>query len=181
MKNELKVLVLGSPGSGKTTFSKILSQNLDIPNKSIDDLYWQGLWERPRDTDFENRLIAFLQTDCWILDGNFLDCLSTRMKYCTHIIFLDVHPLICSSRFLKRQFKRFLGLDANLPKSIGASRCNTKYLNVSLLIRKILFFRRKIGKRTLNQIENNLSSNQKILVMKRASLDKVLRWLEEVS
>lgn len=66
-----KVIVIGCPGSGKTTFAEKLR------NKTGLSLYYlDAIWHKPDKThieraEFDEKLMEILQTDKWIIDGNY--------------------------------------------------------------------------------------------------------------
>jgi adenylate kinase family enzyme len=65
-----RVLVLGSSGSGKSTFARRLSQITGLPMVSIDAIYWQPGW-RPSDPDsFATSMTQAANEPSWIMDGN---------------------------------------------------------------------------------------------------------------
>ena len=51
-----RVLVMGSSGSGKSTFARRLSEITGIPFVSLDGLYWKPGWLAPDNAEFEQRL-----------------------------------------------------------------------------------------------------------------------------
>ena len=51
-----RVLVMGSSGSGKSTFARRLSEIAGIPFVSLDGLYWKPGWLAPDNAEFEPRL-----------------------------------------------------------------------------------------------------------------------------
>ncbi|MBQ8541299.1 MAG: AAA family ATPase [Clostridia bacterium] len=97
-----KILVIGSPGSGKSTFSKILSEKLNIPLVHLDRLWWKDGWvERSRE-EFDMLLKKELENECWIIDGNYQRTLELRLKYADTVIFFDYNRFLCLWRVLKR-------------------------------------------------------------------------------
>ena len=67
-----KVLVIGCPGAGKSTFSRKLAQKTGLQLHYLD-----MLWHRPDRTtvgreEFDENLQKILTTDQWIIDGNYL-------------------------------------------------------------------------------------------------------------
>ncbi len=42
-----RIVVVGSSGAGKTTFSRALGRRLDIPVICLDQHYWRPGWQRP--------------------------------------------------------------------------------------------------------------------------------------
>ena len=64
-------MVIRSTGSGKTTLAHDLAELLDIVHIELDAIYWRPDWT-PRDSeDFLARTKAALQTDGWVVDGNY--------------------------------------------------------------------------------------------------------------
>ena len=93
----LKVIVIGSPGAGKSTFARSLRDSLDLPLYYLD-----MLWHRPDQTnisreEFDTRLAEILRTDKWIIDGNYQRTLEVRLKECDTAFLLDYPLEICLS------------------------------------------------------------------------------------
>ncbi len=90
-----RVIVIGSPGAGKSTFSRRLRQKTGLPLYYLDQI-----WHRPDKTnvsreEFDRRLGEILEKDCWIIDGNYLRTLQKRMEACDGILFLDYPVKLC--------------------------------------------------------------------------------------
>ena len=97
-----KILIIGSPGSGKSTFGRMLSKKLNIPLVHLDSLWWKEGWvERERD-EFDSLLLMELKKKSWIIDGNFSRTLETRLQYADTVIFFDYNRFLCLWRVLKR-------------------------------------------------------------------------------
>ena len=90
-----KILVIGSPGAGKSTFARKLRDETGI------SLYYLDLlWHRPDRTnaareEFDARLAQILEKDRWIIDGNYLRTLETRMRACDTVFLLDYPMEVC--------------------------------------------------------------------------------------
>ena len=73
-----RVIVIGSPGAGKSTFSRKLKNRTGIPLYHLDNI-----WHLPDRTTisreaFDEKLSAILETDSWIIDGNYSRTLELR-------------------------------------------------------------------------------------------------------
>ena len=92
-----KVLVIGSPGAGKSTFARKLRDKTGL------SLYYLDmLWHKPDRTtvskeEFDSQLEKLLQQDRWILDGNFQRTLEIRLKVCDTVFLLDFPLEVCLS------------------------------------------------------------------------------------
>lgn len=92
-----KILVIGSPGAGKSTFARKLSEQVKIPLYYLD-----MLWHRPDKTnltreEFAERLNEILQKDRWIIDGNYRRTLEMRLKNCDTVFLMDFPVETCLS------------------------------------------------------------------------------------
>jgi adenylate kinase family enzyme len=67
-----RVLVMGSSGSGKSTFARRLSQITGIPMVSIDAIYWQPGWRPSDPSAFETSMTRAANQPSWIMDGNYV-------------------------------------------------------------------------------------------------------------
>ncbi|MGL5447289.1 MAG: DNA topology modulation protein [Rhabdaerophilum sp.] len=67
-----RVLVVGGPGSGKSTFAHRLGAVANLPVVSLDALFWQPGWQESRRDEFQIKLEGVISEPQWIIDGNYL-------------------------------------------------------------------------------------------------------------
>lgn len=92
---EKKILVIGSPGSGKSYFSRQLSMITGIPVYHLDLYYWHEGWvSTPRD-EFDKIITDIMKNDEWIIDGNYQRTLEMRLKNANLVFFLDLPTRVC--------------------------------------------------------------------------------------
>ncbi len=104
------VLVIGSPGAGKSTLSRRLGQILNLPVIHLD-----LLWHRPDRTTvpedtFDRRLKKVLDTPAWIIDGNFSRTMPLRLEKADLVVFLDYPAALCEKSVEQRIGKPRLDL-----------------------------------------------------------------------
>lgn len=90
-----KVIIIGCPGAGKSTFARALR---DVTKLSL--YYLDMIWHKPDKTnvtreEFDARLNQVLQGDKWIIDGNYLRTLEVRLAACDTVFFLDYPLDVC--------------------------------------------------------------------------------------
>jgi len=90
-----KVIVIGCPGSGKSTFSRALCQKTGLPLCHLDLLYWNADKTSVPKEVFLERLSSVLEEEAWILDGNYASTMEMRMAACDTVIFLDYPLDVC--------------------------------------------------------------------------------------
>lgn len=90
-----KILVIGCPGSGKSTFSRALHQKTGLPLYHLDNLYWNADRTTVEKSLFLSRLNCALQEDRWIIDGNYASTMELRIRACDTVIFLDYPTALC--------------------------------------------------------------------------------------
>ena len=100
-----KIIVIGCPGSGKSTFSRKLSEKTGIPLYHLDMMYWNEDKTTVDKSVFLERLGSVLQKDEWIIDGNYISTMEQRMLACDTVIFLDYPLEICLDGVKSRQGK----------------------------------------------------------------------------
>lgn len=97
-----RVLVIGSPGAGKSTLSREMAERTGLPLYHMDRLHWLPGWvERDRDEAFSEVRQVLVQ-DRWIIDGNYGSTLPERIKSADTVIWLDYPTLLCLWRVLRR-------------------------------------------------------------------------------
>ena len=100
-----KIIVIGCPGSGKSTFSKALHKITGIPLYHLDMLFWNADQTTVEKAVFLERLSAVMEKDAWILDGNYSSTMELRMQACDTVIFLDYPLEVCLNGVKSRKGK----------------------------------------------------------------------------
>lgn len=90
-----RVIVIGCPGSGKTTFAEKLSKCTGLPLYYLD-----AIWHKPDKThipreEFDQRILEIFATDEWIIDGNYGRTVEMRLKECDTVILFDLPTEVC--------------------------------------------------------------------------------------
>lgn len=100
-----KVIVIGCPGSGKSTVSRALHNKTGIPLYHLDMMYWNADKTTVKKSVFLERLSAVLEKDEWIIDGNYSSTMELRMAACDTVIFLDYPLDVCLDGIRERRGK----------------------------------------------------------------------------
>ena len=100
-----KVIVIGCPGSGKSTVSRALHNKTGIPLYHLDMMYWNADKTTVEKSVFIERLFAVLEKDEWIIDGNYGSTMELRMAACDTVIFLDYPLDVCLDGIRERRGK----------------------------------------------------------------------------
>lgn len=97
-----KIMVIGSGGAGKSTFSRRLGEITGIEVIHLDKLYWLPDWTEPPKSEWAKTIERHLVKDAWITDGNFGSTIEPRLEKCDTVILLDMPRTLCVYRALKR-------------------------------------------------------------------------------
>ena len=63
-----KIIIIGCPGSGKSTLSRSLHKITNIPLYHLDMLFWNEDKTTVEKSVFLDRLLKVIQNDEWIID-----------------------------------------------------------------------------------------------------------------
>ena len=97
-----KIIVIGCPGSGKTTFAEKLRDKLKIPL-----FYLDAIWHKPDRThisraEYDLRVGEILKKECWIIDGNYSRTIESRISACDTVFLFDLPTDVCLEGAISR-------------------------------------------------------------------------------
>ena len=95
MQSGRKILVIGSPGAGKSTFARKLREKTGLPLYYLDRLYHNPDRTTVSREVFDARLGEILEKPEWIIDGNYQRTLPLRFAACTDVFFFDLPSDVC--------------------------------------------------------------------------------------
>jgi adenylate kinase family enzyme len=122
-----RVAVIGCGGSGKTSFSNLLGERLDLPVLHIDGFYWQraagtrGVEASPEEWAIIHR--SLIERPRWVIDGMKLGTLAERLAVADTVVFLDLPTHACVWGVLSRRLRRRRSVQPDLGTyEVGVSR-----------------------------------------------------------
>ena len=97
-----KAIVIGCPGSGKTTFAEKLRDKTGLPL-----FYLDAIWHKPDRThiprdEYDLRLSHILALESWIIDGNYSRTLESRILACDTVFLFDLPAEVCLEGAISR-------------------------------------------------------------------------------
>ncbi len=90
-----KIIIIGCPGSGKTTFAEKLNKITGLPLYYLD-----AIWHKPDKThipreEFDEKISRIFEEPEWIIDGNYKRTIEMRMKECDTVFLFDLPTEAC--------------------------------------------------------------------------------------
>lgn len=90
-----KVIVIGCPGSGKTTFAEKLNKFTGLPLFHLD-----AIWHKPDKThisreSFDEKISEIFEMQEWIIDGNYNRTIEMRLQQCDTVFLFDLPTEVC--------------------------------------------------------------------------------------
>ncbi|MFK3939220.1 DNA topology modulation protein FlaR [Alkalihalobacillus sp. NPDC078783] len=110
-----KIHIIGSVGSGKTTFAKKLSTQTGIQHYELDNMVWQrveGSGDIKRSMEERDTYLSnTLQLDQWIIEGVHHIWVRPSLDQADLVIFLDTPYWIRNYRIIKRYIRQKVGVE----------------------------------------------------------------------
>ena len=95
-------MVIGGPGSGKSTFARALGDITGLPVFHMDLIHWKPGWEARQSEDKDRMTSAVHARDAWIFEGGHSRTYPERIARADTCILLDLPVGLRYARVLKR-------------------------------------------------------------------------------
>jgi adenylate kinase family enzyme len=115
--NTMRVSIVGTSGAGKTTLAKTIAAQLGCKRIELDAINWRdGTRDLQRDDpeEFKKLVVATVNDDVWVCDGNYALVRPMVLARATHLIWLDYSRPVVMSRVIRRSLGRALSREALL-------------------------------------------------------------------
>lgn len=108
----MKILIVGTVGTGKTTLARKLSKEYNIKYYEIDSIVHDDVNKKKRTPQQQNEIISNIdKEDGWIIEGVLRENLEYLLEIAEKIIYLDIPKNIRNKRILTRYIKQKIGIE----------------------------------------------------------------------
>lgn len=127
----MKILIVGTVGTGKTTLARKLSKEYNIKYYEIDSIVHDDVNKKKRTPQQQNEIISNInKEDGWIIEGVLRENLEYLLEIAEKIIYLDIPKNIRNKRILTRYIKQKIGIEkSNYKPSLKMLKMMFKWSN----------------------------------------------------
>ncbi|WP_171176791.1 AAA family ATPase [Ruegeria sp. HKCCD8929] len=100
-----RIMVIGGPGSGKSTLGRKLGAQLGLPVVHMDPIYWLGDWVERDKTEAMRLAKEAADRPEWVFEGNHSSSMEYRAERADLILFLDMPRVLRMWRVLWRSLR----------------------------------------------------------------------------
>jgi len=97
-----RILIIGIPGAGKSTFSRALAARTRLPLIHLDKEFWRPDWVQTPRPEWRAKVAALAARERWIMDGNYDSSLDLRLPRADTVVWFDYPMLRCLRRAMWR-------------------------------------------------------------------------------
>ena len=164
-----RIILVGSPGSGKSWLSKQISEITKLPLIHLDMEYHLPNWEKPPREEWDAKIKDFIEGEKWIIDGNYNRTMEPRFAAADLVIFLDINRLLCLISAAKRTGKKRSDLPEYLKEPPFWSRDFFQFAA------KSIWTFRKWGLKTIIDLHEKYPEKEFLHIKSRRQVKKLLK------
>lgn len=116
-----RIIVIGSPGSGKSTFSRKLAIISSIPLIHLDKEFWNSGWVETSREEWIEKQSKLISKDRWIVDGNYGGTMDMRIERADTIISFELNRMVCILSYFKRVITNMNKIRPDMPEGCPES------------------------------------------------------------
>ena len=163
-----KIIIIGCPGSGKSTMTFKLKDKLNYPVLHLDQIYHIDNENHITREELVEKVEEFAQAnENWIIDGNYVSTVEQRVKLADTIVLLDYDTDLCVSNAIGRTKKE---RGADMAKGFDNSKIKDEFIEF------IKSFKTNTLPRIMAVLENYTDKN--IVILK--NYDEADRFIESL-
>lgn len=166
MENICKIIIIGGPGTGKSTLANNLARKLELPVYHLDAIHHLPNWEIRDKKERDQIILKTIEEPKWVIDGTYTSTLEKRIQKADLIIFLDFPTIVK----LKNIFHRYLKNKGKEREEITG--CIEK-MDIAF-IKQTMNWNKKKKSKIYEILEKN--KEKKVLIFK--SRRKLNKWYE---
>ncbi|MBC8079739.1 MAG: DNA topology modulation protein [Gorillibacterium sp.] len=170
-----RVMIIGSPGSGKSFLAQKLQEQTELPVIHLDRLYWKPGWVKTEHEEWLPIVQELVKQPKWIIDGQYGSTMDIRMQAADTVIYLDRRRLANVWGVTKRRIA-FLGKSR---PDIGPDCVEKINREFFLFLKYVWSFERK-SKPAVQALLDHYGETKRIIVLKsRKEIRQFIRSLAD--
>lgn len=171
----MKINIIGTSGSGKSTFGRKLAENLSLPFLEMDAIFWGPDWTSPDDKELFSKLTSALEGENWVLDGNYTRTLPIKWDNIDIVIWLDFSFLRTLYQAVTRAFARIITREEIWPGTGNRETFGKLFSRDSIILWTLKSYRRN-RKKNAGYIQSDKYKHIKFIRLKSpGQAEKFLR------
>lgn len=111
-----RIMIIGRPGSGKSTFAIKLQKILNFPLFHLDKYFFVDYWVPRNYQEFLALQKKLVEQPCWIIDGNSRQSFEMRYSQAHVCLYFNFPKWLCYWRVMKRLFYKNPEIDDRAPR-----------------------------------------------------------------
>ena len=102
----VRLLFLGTSGSGKSTVARAAAAKLALSHTELDAIRHRENWRELPDEQFRAQVATVAETDAWVIDGNYPIVRNLLIERATQVVWLNPPKRVVMAQVIWRSISR---------------------------------------------------------------------------